>query len=54
MQFKSAIYKCTLKVQVKELNFKVKFHMYTIRGDLEKVKKHLKKNDVNSVDGQGR
>ena len=25
-----------------------------IRGDLEKVKKHLKKNDVNSVDGQGR
>ena len=25
-----------------------------LRGDLEKVKKHLKKNDINSVDGQGR
>ena len=25
-----------------------------LRGDLEKVKKHLKKNDINSLDGQGR
>jgi len=31
-----------------------KLHAAAARGDLEKVKKHLKKNDVNSVDGQGR
>ena len=43
-----------IELQTIILKTLLKVKLHTIRGDLEKVKKHLKKNDVNSVDGQGR